>query len=56
MGLQNQLNRHWSIGYGLGAHTLYYRNKYEYKNSLHRTFQSQLDWLCVEHVSMGINR
>ncbi|MCZ8489861.1 hypothetical protein O9992_30850 [Vibrio lentus] len=21
MGLQNQLDRHWSIGYGLGAHT-----------------------------------
>lgn len=43
MGLQNQLDRYWSIGYGLGVHTLYYRNKYEYKNSYTRTFQSQLD-------------
>ncbi|PMG47659.1 hypothetical protein BCU90_11430 [Vibrio lentus] len=43
MGLQNQLDQHWSVGYGLGVHTLYYRNKYEYNNSSTRTFQSQLD-------------
>ncbi|MDA0154407.1 Solitary outer membrane autotransporter beta-barrel domain [Vibrio sp. Makdt] len=42
-GAQSHLNQHWSIAYGLGTHLLYYRNKYEYKNSYSQAFQSQFD-------------
>lgn len=42
-GLVSHFDEHWSLAYGVGLHTLYYKNEFDYRNSYSQGLQQQLD-------------
>lgn len=54
VGLQSHLSQRWALLYGLGIHTLYYRNTYEYNNSYSQQFQEGLDGYALNTSAWSV--